>query len=54
MMLVQQRQRSLRINDGNDTIMMRSTITIATMAKSLAHQWQQCNHGKGDDASLTK
>ncbi len=52
-MLVQQQQRWLRINDGNNTIMTRSTFAIATTAKIQVHQWQQCHHDKGDDASLT-
>jgi hypothetical protein len=38
MMLAQQWQRRLCINDGNNTIMMRATIAIATMAKTPAHQ----------------
>jgi hypothetical protein len=31
----------------------RATIAIATMAEMPAHQWQQCHHNEGDDASLT-
>jgi hypothetical protein len=53
MTLAQQRQRCLRIYDGNNTIMTRATIAIATMAKTPAHQWQQCHHDKGNNASFT-
>jgi hypothetical protein len=35
------------------TMQSRATITIATMVKMPAHQWQQCHQGKGDDASFT-
>jgi hypothetical protein len=31
----------------------RATITITTMVKMPAHQWQQCHHDKGDNASFT-
>jgi hypothetical protein len=49
----QQRQGCLHINNGNNAIVMRVTIAIATMAKTPEHQWQQCHHDKGNDASLT-
>jgi hypothetical protein len=39
-MLAQQWRRCLHINDGNNAITTRATITIATTAKMLAHQWQ--------------
>jgi hypothetical protein len=32
----------LPIDNGNDAIVMRATIAIATMAKMPAHQRQQC------------
>jgi hypothetical protein len=31
----------------------RATITIPTTVKMPAHQWHQCHHNKGDDASFT-
>ncbi len=37
MMLAEQWQRRLRIKDGNNTIMTRATIAIATTAKTPAH-----------------
>jgi hypothetical protein len=46
-------------NDGKDactsvaTMQLRATITIATTVEMPAHQWQQCHHGKGNDASFT-
>jgi hypothetical protein len=52
MTLVQQRQRRLRIDDGNNAIVTR-TISIATMAKMLVNQRQQCHNNKGNNASLT-
>ncbi len=53
MVLAQQWRRRLHINDGNNAIVMRVIIAIATMAKTPAHQQQQCHHDKGDNASLT-
>jgi hypothetical protein len=46
-------QGCLRINNGNKTIITRATITITTMAKMPAHQWQQCHCNEGNYASLT-
>jgi hypothetical protein len=49
--LVQQRQRCLHINNSNNTIVMRATIAIATMAKRPTHQQrQQCHRDDGKDA----
>jgi hypothetical protein len=31
----------------------RAPITIATTVKMPAHQWQQCHHDEGDNASFT-
>jgi hypothetical protein len=39
-MPAQQWQGCLHIHNGNDAIVMRATIAIATMAKMPAHQWQ--------------
>jgi hypothetical protein len=47
----QQQQGHLLIDNGNNTIIMRATIAIATMAKTLAHQWQQCHCNKGNNTS---
>jgi hypothetical protein len=52
-MLVRQWWRPLHINDGNDTIVTKAAIAIATMAKAPAHQQQQQHHNEGNDASLT-
>jgi hypothetical protein len=49
--LSQRQQGCLRINNGNDTIIMRATIAMATVAKTPAHQWQQCHHNEGNNAS---
>jgi hypothetical protein len=46
-------QGRLRINNGNNTIVMRVTIAMATMAKMPAHWRQQCHHNEGNNASLT-
>ncbi len=45
-------QGCLHINNGNDTIVMRVTITMATTAKIPVHQGQGCHHNKGNNASL--
>jgi hypothetical protein len=50
-MLAQQQQGHLRINDGNNTIVRRATIAIATTANMPVHQQQQCHHVKGNNAS---
>ncbi len=39
--------------NSNDAIVMRATITMATMAKMPVHQWQCCHHNEGNDVSLT-
>jgi hypothetical protein len=50
---------TIAYNDGKDactstaTMQSRATITIATTVKIPAHQRQQCNHGKGANASFT-
>jgi hypothetical protein len=44
--LAWQWQRRLHIDDGNNNIGTRATITIATMAKTPFHQWQQCHQNK--------
>jgi hypothetical protein len=49
----QSRQGRLCINNGNNTIVMRATIAIVTMAKMPAYWRQQCHHNKGNNASLT-
>jgi hypothetical protein len=36
-MQAQQQRRCLRINDGNNAIMIRATLAIAKIAKLLAH-----------------
>jgi hypothetical protein len=51
-MLAQQWRRRLHIDNGKKTIVRRTMIAIATLAKTLAHQWQQCNHNKGNNASF--
>jgi hypothetical protein len=53
MLLAQQQQGCLRIDNGNNAMVMRATIAIATMAKMPAHQQQQCHHNKGNNASST-
>jgi hypothetical protein len=45
-------QGCLRINNGNNTIVMRATIAIATTAKRPVHQWQWCHHNKNNNSSL--
>jgi hypothetical protein len=52
-MLALQWRRRLRIDNGNNAIVTRATITIATTAKPPAHWRQQCHHDKGNNASLT-
>ncbi len=52
-MPAQQQQWRLRINNGNNTIVMRATIAITTTVKMPMHWWQQCHHNKGNNASLT-
>jgi hypothetical protein len=56
MMPAQQQQGRLRFDNGNGAIVMRATITIATMAKMPTHQWQQlhCNKGKNAIAMLAR
>ncbi len=49
----QQQQGCLCIDNGNDVIVMRVTIAVATMAKMPVHQQQQCHHDKDDNASMT-
>jgi hypothetical protein len=49
----QQRQGRLCIDNSSNAIVMRATIIIATMVKTPAHQWQQCHHTEGNNASLT-
>jgi hypothetical protein len=39
-----------KLDHGRDPIAMRATNTIATMAKTLAHQWQQCHCKEGNNA----
>jgi hypothetical protein len=51
-MLAQQWWRCLHIDNGNKTITKRAMIAIATLAKMLAHQWQQCHQNKGNNASF--
>jgi hypothetical protein len=46
-----QRQGRLCINNGNDAIIIRVKIAIATMAKNPAHQWQQRHCKVGDNTS---
>ncbi len=46
-------QGRLRIDNGNNAIIMMATIAIATKAKMPVHWQQQCHHNEGDDASLT-
>jgi hypothetical protein len=46
------RQGHLRINNGNNAVIMQAEIAIATTAKMPVHQWQQRHHDKGNDASL--
>jgi hypothetical protein len=53
MMLAEQQCRCLRIDNGNNTIMTRAIIAIATMAKTSAHQWQLRHHDEGNNASMT-
>ncbi len=43
----------MHIEDKDNTIVTRATITIATMAKTPAHQRQCYHHNEGDDASFT-
>ncbi len=45
--------RNLHINNGNNAIVMRATITIPAIVKTLAHRWQQRHHNEGNNASLT-
>jgi hypothetical protein len=47
-----QQQGCRCIDNGNNAIVIRANIAIATMAKNPAHQWQQCHHNVGDDTSL--
>ncbi len=47
----QQRQGRLHIDNGDNTIVIKATIAIATTTKMPAHWWQQCHHNKGNDAS---
>ncbi len=51
--LAQQRQRRLRINDGNEPIVTRATISIATVTKATVHWQQQYHHDEGINASST-
>jgi hypothetical protein len=43
----------VRINNGNNVIVMGVTIAIVILAKMPAHQWQWCHCNKGNNASLT-
>jgi hypothetical protein len=48
-----QRQGRLHINHSNGTIVTRARITMATMAKTPAHWWQQCHLNEGNNVSST-
>jgi hypothetical protein len=48
----QQWQGCLCIDNGDDVIITRATIAMATTAKTPAHQWQQRHHNKGNNTSL--
>ncbi len=52
-MPAQQWQGRLRINNSNDTIVMRATIAIAMTAKMPVQLWQRHHHDKGGNASST-
>jgi hypothetical protein len=48
----QQRQGRLHIDNGNDAIVVKYEIAIATTAKTPAHQQQQRHCNEGDNTSL--
>jgi hypothetical protein len=47
----QWQQGRLRINSGNNAIIMRATIAIATTAKTPVHQWWRQHQDEGGNAS---
>jgi hypothetical protein len=50
---LQQGWQSALLDNGNNAIITRATISIAMMAQMPAHQWQQRHHNKGNNSSST-